>query len=106
MGRIKRLAAALAGAAAGAEIARRSYKAVQTLFDPHTKRTQENLIGQVCTISTLKVTERFGQAFFDDGAGDLILQVRCEAENTLTRDSDALIVGYDADNNVYEVEPL
>ncbi|MEO1268089.1 MAG: hypothetical protein AAFX99_08325 [Myxococcota bacterium] len=106
MGKIKRLAMALAGAAAGAKIAKRSYDAVQTLFEPHTKRAQETLIGQTCTLSTLKVTESFGQAVYDDGAGDLILQVRCREDNTLGRNDEVLIVDYDPTQNVYEVEAL
>ena len=105
MGKFKRIALLLAGAA-GAKVASKGYSVVKGLFDSNSKRAQENLIGQICEITTMTVTDSFGQAIFDDGAGGWIIQVRCAAENTFTRDSEVLIVSYDKEENTYDIESI
>ena len=44
----------------------------------------------------MRVDARFGSGTFDDGAGGLVLHIRCDDEaNTLSRGSQALIVSWD-----------
>ena len=73
-----------------------------------TKRApgREELMGRVCAISSGSVTERFGHATFEDGGAGLILNVVCAKTNGLKRGDPALILGYDAERRVYEVEPV
>ncbi|MBN8227883.1 hypothetical protein JYK02_10215 [Corallococcus macrosporus] len=67
---------------------------------------REALMGRVCTISSGSVTAKDGHATFDDGAAGLILNVFCDKPNQLKRGQPALILGYDAERGVYEVEPV
>jgi hypothetical protein len=67
---------------------------------------RESLMGRVCTISSGSVTAKDGHATFDDGGAGLILNVFCDKPNQLKRGQPALILGYDAQRGVYEVEPV
>jgi hypothetical protein len=78
------------------------------VFETATFEGGENLIDQVCTISTTHVDATFGQASFKTGGAPLILSVRCPQENKLAKGSQAVIVGYDAAKSIYivgELEP-
>jgi hypothetical protein len=69
--------------------------------------SRRDLVGKVVRVDTSRVDHRFGMAKAEDGAGGLLVQVRCEAgDNGLHRGSNALIVRYDATREVYEVAPL
>ncbi len=67
---------------------------------------REELMGRVCTIASGNVTDRHGQATFEDGGAGLILNVVCAKANELKRGTPALILGYDPERDVYEVEPV
>ncbi|MFP2931770.1 hypothetical protein ACLESO_42665 [Pyxidicoccus sp. 3LG] len=67
---------------------------------------RDSLMGRVCTISSGDVTTRYGHATFEDGGAGVILNVVCARENKLGRGDPALILGYDAEKGVYEVEPV
>ncbi|MBH23815.1 MAG: hypothetical protein CMH57_04970 [Myxococcales bacterium] len=68
---------------------------------------QQTLIGQTCEVLTGRVTETFGRAEFDDGAGDLLIEVRCDTPNNgLKAGARALIIDYDPKEHVYHVEPV
>lgn len=69
-----------------------------------TKRA--DLIGLVVTVKTGKVTHDFGQATLDDGQAGLLLKVRCETAEALSRGDHALIVGWDEDTNAFDLEPM
>jgi hypothetical protein len=67
---------------------------------------RDSLMGRVCTINSGNVTGSFGHATFEDGGAGMILNVYCSKENGLKRGDQALILGYDAERGVYEVEPV
>ncbi|NVI97503.1 hypothetical protein HV824_05135 [Myxococcus sp. AM009] len=73
-----------------------------------TKRApgRDALMGRVCTISSGSVTARTGHATFEDGGAGVILNVVCAKPNELKRGQPALILAYDAERRVYEVEPV
>lgn len=76
------------------------------VFDtPEVEKGGDSLIGRLCTVTTSKVTDSFGQADADDGGAGLILSVRCEGDNNLARGSKALIIDYDKDAHAYIIEP-
>ena len=54
--------------------------------------------------STLRVTSSFGQAEVDGSS--LLVQVRAEEPNALTRQSRALIYEYDAAREAFLVSPI
>jgi len=64
------------------------------------------LVGKVVTIDTSRVDATFGMARAEDGGPGLIVQVRCDSENELTRGHRALVVSYDEVREVYEVASL
>ena len=69
----------------------------------HTAVSNRTLVGKVCTITTLHVDGRFGQAQVEDGGAGLIVQVRCAEPNELTRGTQALIFEYDSSDGVFNV---
>lgn len=78
---------------------------LKKVFETKTRRGGADLIGQVCEVTTGSVSERFGQARYDDGGAGLLLKIRCDSENDLGRRAAALIIGYDREGDVYLVEP-
>lgn len=76
------------------------------LFETVTSQGGAALVGQVCVITTGKVTTSFGQATLDDGAGGLNLSVRLDDDAPLSRGEQALIIGYDQASNTFLVEPF
>ena len=66
----------------------------------------EALIGTVCEVSTSAVDARFGQARCFSEGSELTLSIRCAHKNNLGRGDKALIIGFDSEDNCYEVEPF
>ncbi len=67
---------------------------------------RRGLIGKLVLIDTSRVDARFGSAKAEDGGAGLIVAVRCDADNNLSRGSKALVVAYDSKREVYEVTPV
>lgn len=63
------------------------------------------LIGTVCTISTGRVDEHFGQASINDGGAGLIIHVRCEP-GLLGRNDEAMIIAWNATEFAFRVTPM
>lgn len=65
-----------------------------------------DLIGKVCTVTTLRVDSKFGQAeVVDDDRATILIQARSRDANTLTRGQKALIFDYDPQTQVFFVAP-
>lgn len=72
-----------------------------------TDRAIENrsLVGKVCTVATLRVDERYGQAEIADGGAGLLVQVRStQPDNGLRRGDQAIV--YEYRDEVFWVSPL
>lgn len=72
-----------------------------------TDRAIENssLVGKVCTVATLRVDERYGQAEIADGGAGLLVQVRsAHPDNGLRRGDQAIV--YEYREEVFWVSPL
>jgi hypothetical protein len=78
---------------------------LKELFQTKTRRAGAEVVGKVCIVTTGSVDESFGQARLDDGGAGLLLHVRCETDNDLGRNDEALIIGHDREDDVYFVEP-
>lgn len=72
-------------------------------FKPEVVVRREDIIGQTVVVDTSRVTKDFGSAKAADGGSGLLISIRCDRENTLTRGSKALVVSYDPKREVYEV---
>lgn len=68
--------------------------------------SKKAIIGKIVKIDTTRVDAGFGSAKAEDGGAGLIIRVRCDTDNTLTRGSKALVVSYDAKRDAYEVTPV
>lgn len=71
----------------------------------HRPVRRAELVGKLCTITTGRVDERFGQAMLHEDGSDLIVDVRCDTPNPLVRHARALLVAYDAEHHLYTVAP-
>lgn len=69
-------------------------------------RGQHHLVGTTCAITSARVTDRSGQAELIRDGGSIIIMVQCKDENSLRKGSEAIIVGYTAEKNIYQVRPL
>lgn len=72
-------------------------------FKPEAAVNRQDIIGQTVIVDTSRVTGDFGSAKASDGGSGLVISIRCDRENTLTRGSKALVVSYDPKREVYEV---
>lgn len=79
---------------------------LKPLFSSDKTMSRRDLVGCRAALTTSSVDETFGQAEFDNGEAGLLLQVRCLAENTLTRGDKVRITKYDATNDLFEVVPF
>ena len=58
----------------------------------------------MCTITTTRVTDEFGQAEVrDPEGGSLIVQVRCRKENDFHEGDRALIYSLDPDTGIFQI---
>ncbi|WP_163832377.1 OB-fold-containig protein [Spartinivicinus ruber] len=64
------------------------------------------LVGRECTVSTSKVTEKFGQAICDLGSTELILNIRHKEPNTIKKGDKVTILEHNKDENTYLVGNL
>jgi hypothetical protein len=63
---------------------------------------RNGMVGKVCRIRSLRVNETSGTA----DVGDLVAEVRCFRENSLTIGSEAIVYDYDPEDGVYHVGPI
>ena len=76
-------------------------KPLSRLFVTHEARSNRSLVAKYCEITSLTVTEKFGQAKVEDGGAGLIISVRAETPNNFKKGDSALIYEYDPDKNLY-----
>ena len=60
----------------------------------------------MCRITTLEVTDSYGQAEVADGGAGLLIQVRSSNAAELGQGTEALIFDYDAEMEVFSVKPM
>jgi len=63
-----------------------------------------SLVGKVCTVTTLSVNDRYGQAEVADGGAGLLVQVRYTGPGRLARGDSAVI--FDYKDEVFQVAPV
>jgi hypothetical protein len=97
---------ALLSAVVGIMLASFAVRPLRPIFIAQKAPGRDSLMGRVCTINSGNVTTTFGHASFEDGGAGLILNVYCAKDNGLKRGDQALILGYDPERDVYEVEPV
>jgi hypothetical protein len=78
-------------------------KPLKGLFVVHSAKSKSHFIGATCKITTLEVSETFGQAEIDDGQARIIVSVRANTPNALTKGDKAKVTSYDKEKGTYEV---
>lgn len=76
------------------------------LFRAKQGTRHDELVGKVVRVTTGRVDGKFGEAKLEDGGAGLQLQVRCADPDALARDDEALILGWNAETESFEVEPM
>lgn len=99
--------AVLAGSGiAGLAIGGLVVRPLRGVFDTPPAASRKAIVGKICTVRSLRVDGTCGTAEVEDGGAGFIAEVRCFRENSLTRDSKAIIYDYDHEQGVYHVGPL
>ena len=80
-------------------------KPLKGLFIVHGAKSKSHYIGSICKITTLEVTDRFGQAEIDDGEAGIIVSVRAGRSSDLKKGDKAILISYDQNKGTYEVVP-
>ena len=65
---------------------------------------RRDFVGKICTITTLRVDQRYGQAEIADGGAGLIVQVRASGSDRFSRGDRALI--FDYKDEVFWIAPV
>jgi hypothetical protein len=76
------------------------------LFRTKQGTRRDDLVGKVVRVKTGRVDRAFGEAVLEDGGAGLQLQVRCADPDALGRDDEALIIGWNAETESFDVEPM
>jgi hypothetical protein len=92
------LGSAALGAAFGGLVCRPFRRFFVITEGPH----RQALVGKICTIRSLQVSDAAGTAEL----GDTIAEVRCFRENELTLGSKAIVYDYDSTAGTYHVGPI
>jgi len=75
------------------------------LFRTGRSRERRSLIGELVELDTGRVDGGFGQGIVLVTDADLLVQIRCDHDNGLSRGDRALIVSFDAARDAFIVEP-
>ncbi|MEO8704833.1 MAG: hypothetical protein ABI867_32575 [Kofleriaceae bacterium] len=76
------------------------------VFELREGKSNKDYIGHMCTITTGKVDDGFGQATIEDGGAFHIIAVRCDRSDVLARGHKALIIDFDSERDAFVVEPV
>ncbi|MFK8010833.1 MAG: hypothetical protein AB8B80_02250 [Marinicellaceae bacterium] len=81
-----------------------SIKPIKKLFITHDAVMKSSLIGSVCTVKTGTVTNRFGQATYDDGGAGMIFDVRAEEALGIKKGDSVILVEYNEEDGSYKIK--
>ena len=80
-------------------------KPLRALFNSPGAPSRASLIGKVCTVTTLRVDGDFGQARYEEGADDMLLQVRASSAHELSKGSRVLVISQHEHGDHFNVIP-
>jgi hypothetical protein len=92
----------LGAAVLGLAIGSRAVRPFRSFFTTAPAPTRKQLVGKICTIRSLQVSDDLGTAEI----GDLVAEVRCFRDNQLTVGSKAIVYDYDSQQGLYHVGPV
>ncbi len=80
-----------------------SLKPTAHLFVGESAMTNDEVVGMTCEVRSGEVTDSFGQGLVDDGGAGLLIDIRADVPNDLSRGDRAAVISYDATNRTYKV---
>jgi len=83
-----------------------SARPLGAVFTTQKAVTRSSLVGREAEVSTGRLDARFGQVLVHDGGAGLLLDARHEGGSALKRGDRVIITGWDADQNVAQVEAV
>lgn len=86
-------------------ITAKSLKPMKHFFTSPTAVKKDSFVGSPCVITTLEVTESFGQAELSVEGTTVLLDVRTKPEYNFSKGDKAAIVSYEESSETYEVIP-
>lgn len=101
--RVGVFAGAVVGAAPLAGSATRPFR---RLFKTQVAVRRHALVGRRCVVTTGSVSETFGQAEVKDHGAGLLVAVRATAPNALVSGSEAVVVDYDPEADVFHIAAI
>lgn len=78
---------------------------LRSVFELKESKRNRDYVGYTCTITTGQVDADFGQATVEEKGTVLVIPVRCDRPDALSRGAKALIIDFDAEREAYLVEP-
>ncbi|WP_111977015.1 OB-fold-containig protein [Algibacillus agarilyticus] len=78
-----------------------SIKPLRRFFYTHEAVSKSDITGQICVVTTTKVTNKFGQAVLDDGS--MVLSVRADEPNNISKGDRIALISYDKNNDHFWV---
>lgn len=78
---------------------------LRSVFELKPGKRNRDYVGHTCTVTTGRVDADFGQATVEDGGTVLVIPVRCDRDDALSRGARALIIDFDEQRQAYVVEP-
>lgn len=76
---------------------------IKPLFKKLNVTSNTDLVGQYAIVRSGKVTATFGEAEFQDGGAGLIIKVRANEPNQISRGDQVALLSYDAAGGTYHV---
>lgn len=87
-------------------LANLSVRPLAPQFRSTTAPNRAALVGKIVDVDTSYVDASFGVARSEDGGAGLLVQIRCDPPNPLTRGQRALVLRHDEERDIYEVTPI
>ncbi len=78
-------------------------KPLKGLFKNHTAVKKEDLVSSICTVTTMDVSEDFGQGELHDGQAGMILAIRAPSPNEIKKGDKVVIIAYNENKSTFDV---
>jgi hypothetical protein len=100
------VAVLIGSAVAGLVLGGLAVRPMRGIFTTPVGASRKQIVGKICTVRSLRVSETSGTAEVNDGGAGFIAEIRCFRDNQLTLGSKAIVYDYDHKNDLFHVGPI
>ena len=79
---------------------------IAPFFSGSQSLTNDDLVGQIAVVQTIRVTRKVGQAKVSTTGGSLNVTIRADASLGLTKNDRVMLVSYDPELRAFEVSTI